>query len=200
MEFRNWKVFGTPLALLLTFFLSGIWHGASWGFVAWGTLHGIFLAISVFWKPYQMELYKRLGLQNTLLLKIWQIVFTFHLVCITWVFFRAATISEALYILKGSVTGFAGSVSRMISMQESLVKIIFPGQSQGDLLFILCLLAVTVIFSIIAQHEKLDASKDERFTRFLKIPLPVRCSLYAVLFYLLVFHGTGTQSFIYMQF
>jgi alginate O-acetyltransferase complex protein AlgI len=45
LRFRDWKIWGTILALLITFLVSGIWHGAAWTFVFWGLWHGIMLSL-----------------------------------------------------------------------------------------------------------------------------------------------------------
>lgn len=92
MQWRNSKTWGTASALLVTFIVSGIWHGASWGFVAWGLLHGIYLAVSVFYRPIQKRIHKKLGLEKTVILRVWQSVITFNLVCVAWIFFRANTL------------------------------------------------------------------------------------------------------------
>jgi D-alanyl-lipoteichoic acid acyltransferase DltB (MBOAT superfamily) len=99
MQFRTWRNLGTALALLITFLVSGIWHGASWCFVIWGALHGLYLAASVFYKPYQKRIHRRLGLENSRTQQVWQILVTFHLVCFAWIFFRAASVSDALYVV-----------------------------------------------------------------------------------------------------
>jgi D-alanyl-lipoteichoic acid acyltransferase DltB (MBOAT superfamily) len=80
---------GTALALMVTFLVSGIWHGASWGFVIWGLLHGSYLAASTYYRPYQKRLHKRLGIGKSRWLKWWQIFVTFNLVSFAWIFFRA---------------------------------------------------------------------------------------------------------------
>lgn len=91
--------YGTAAALLVTFFISGIWHGATGGFVVWGVLHGVYLASSVFYKPLQKKIHKRTGLHGTLLLRCWQIFITFNLLSFSWIFFRAATLADALKIV-----------------------------------------------------------------------------------------------------
>jgi D-alanyl-lipoteichoic acid acyltransferase DltB (MBOAT superfamily) len=99
MQWRNWKNWGTATALIVTFLICGIWHGASWGFVIWGGLHGLYMACSIFYKSYQKKLHKALGIEKTSALKTWQIFITFNLVSFTWVFFRANNLSDAYYIL-----------------------------------------------------------------------------------------------------
>jgi D-alanyl-lipoteichoic acid acyltransferase DltB (MBOAT superfamily) len=73
--------------IFITFFVSGIWHGANYTFVIWGALHGLFLIIE-----------KKLGLgsvSKNLFLKLLRILITFILVDLAWIFFRASNISDA---------------------------------------------------------------------------------------------------------
>lgn len=100
MQWRNWGNWGTATALIITFLISGIWHGASWGFVIWGGLHGLYLACSVFYKPYQKKLYKILRIDKNCYFNIWKIFVTFNLVSIAWIFFRSQSVSDAYYIFK----------------------------------------------------------------------------------------------------
>jgi alginate O-acetyltransferase complex protein AlgI len=110
MQWRNWKNRGTAAALIVAFLISGIWHGASWGFVIWGLLHGLYLACSVFYKPYQKKLHKAFSIEKTTFLKCWQIFLTFNLVSFAWIFFRAKSISDALYSIETIVmrSSFSG--------------------------------------------------------------------------------------------
>lgn len=74
MSWRNWGQPGTVAALIITFLISGIWHGATWGFVIWGILHGVYLAASTYYRPYQKRLYKMLGIDKSPWLKWWQVL------------------------------------------------------------------------------------------------------------------------------
>lgn len=80
----------TTFNIMITFALCGLWHGAGWTFVLWGCLHGIALAILVIWQKinYRMSLF--LG---------WFI--TINFINLSWVFFRANSIKEAVDIIKG---------------------------------------------------------------------------------------------------
>ena len=120
-DLGNW---GAAAALLVTFLVSGIWHGARWGFVVWGLLHGIYLAASVFYKPLQKRLHKRAGLQGTLMLKVWQTFVTFNLVSLAWVFFRADTIADAWYVVSHSWSSittalFTGNVADLLLPRQA---------------------------------------------------------------------------------
>jgi D-alanyl-lipoteichoic acid acyltransferase DltB (MBOAT superfamily) len=100
MQWRNWKNVGTAAALMATFLVSGIWHGASWGFVIWGGLHGLYMACSVFYKPFQKRLHKFLGIEKSRFLQVWQIFVTFNMVSFAWVFFRSKDLGESLLVMK----------------------------------------------------------------------------------------------------
>jgi alginate O-acetyltransferase complex protein AlgI len=82
-------------AVLVTMMLGGLWHGISWNFLFWGALHGLGLGIVFAWKrrrripsPYWWA--KLLGG-----------LVTFHFVCFTWIFFRAASLANAVAVLRG---------------------------------------------------------------------------------------------------
>jgi D-alanyl-lipoteichoic acid acyltransferase DltB (MBOAT superfamily) len=88
------------LNLLIVFTLSGLWHGANWTFVVWGALNGIYLAGSVLFGGARGWLLRQSGLDRVPLLHAgvrWAI--TFHLVLITWVFFRSTSLAQAFGVL-----------------------------------------------------------------------------------------------------
>jgi len=88
--------FRTYYNLMATFVLGGLWHGAGWTFVFWGTFHGIALATHRLWKSFGYTMNRYLA---------WFI--TFNFVNIAWVFFRAKEWEDAIKILKG-MFGFNG--------------------------------------------------------------------------------------------
>jgi D-alanyl-lipoteichoic acid acyltransferase DltB (MBOAT superfamily) len=114
MRWRNAGSTGTALALLVTFLVSGVWHGAGWGFVVWGLLHGLYMACSVFYRPYQKKWHQRFGLIRTRRLKLWQIFVTFNLVSFAWIFFRAGSFADALYVVS-HLLDFSGNQNLLFS-------------------------------------------------------------------------------------
>ena len=84
--------------LLLTFVISGLWHGASWTYVAWGALNGAYLIVGIWTQRHQQRLWRAVGLGESGA-AVANRLLTFGLMCIAWVFFRAASIDDALYIL-----------------------------------------------------------------------------------------------------
>jgi len=94
---------GTALALVATFLLSGLWHGSAWGFVVWGLLHGLYMASSVIFRTFRSRLASRFGLESRPgLHAAMQRTLTFALICLAWVFFRAPTLSSAWFMIKGT--------------------------------------------------------------------------------------------------
>ena len=82
--------------LLVTFVISGVWHGANWTFFFWGTLHGVLLCIE-----------KALGIGKqkfTGIIKFFHWAITFVLVCLAWILFRANNLSDAMMVIKGIFT------------------------------------------------------------------------------------------------
>jgi D-alanyl-lipoteichoic acid acyltransferase DltB (MBOAT superfamily) len=78
--------------LLIVFIVSGLWHGANWTFVIWGFMHGIFLILGTFIKLPRQK-FRAAGTASAQL-------FTFLLVCLSWIFFRANNLHDALTIYK----------------------------------------------------------------------------------------------------
>ncbi|MDQ3001286.1 MAG: MBOAT family protein [Fibrobacterota bacterium] len=90
----------THVNLLIVFLVSGLWHGANWTYVVWGGLNGVYLVASQLLAPARHRLGVLFGLDSRPGLAKWvNILVTFHLVLITWVFFRASDLSSAFAIL-----------------------------------------------------------------------------------------------------
>jgi D-alanyl-lipoteichoic acid acyltransferase DltB (MBOAT superfamily) len=86
--------------VLITFVISGLWHGANWTFVIWGALNGLYLVIGIVTAPWRDRLRAAAGLNGRpALARALQIATTFTLVSIAWVFFRARSVPEALLVL-----------------------------------------------------------------------------------------------------
>lgn len=88
------------ISLLITFLISGLWHGANWTFVIWGGLHGVYVVLNRFVEPVWTRLRAgRLANRFPSLLTGLSLLTTFGLVCFAWIFFRAATMNDAFYIV-----------------------------------------------------------------------------------------------------
>jgi alginate O-acetyltransferase complex protein AlgI len=98
--FRKYKLWGIALALIITFIISGIWHGAAITFMVWGLLQGIFLSIEALTGKKRTKFETRYNLKNNGLYTIIGICFTFILFAASLIIGRAESISDALIIYK----------------------------------------------------------------------------------------------------
>src|SRR3989338_8001602 len=88
----EWKTYRN---LFLVFLIGGLWHGASWMFVIWGSLHGLAIVVHRLRQKGAIEIPRFVA---------WFL--TFNFINITWVFFRAADMESALRVLKGMFLPF----------------------------------------------------------------------------------------------
>ncbi|MFD2570667.1 MBOAT family O-acyltransferase [Spirosoma soli] len=105
------------LNMMIVFLASGLWHGANWTYVIWGGLNGVYQILAVL----RDKLLARLGLlpvppqkvtspvhdtqaRKSPVRVVFNVLFTFVLIMLTWVFFRARTLSDALLILQRIAT------------------------------------------------------------------------------------------------
>jgi len=95
--------FRTLLALLITMFLGGLWHGAGWTFIIWGLFHGSLLIIYYWWVILTKPIKTLVVLKNTATYKASSILATFLLVSVGWVFFRASDLPTAFRIINGMI-------------------------------------------------------------------------------------------------
>jgi hypothetical protein len=84
---------------LVTFTLSGLWHGANWTFIIWGALNGIFQLVEKMSANLRSRFLLFSGLSKIpRIVRLFNILITFVLITITWVFFRADSLSGAMLI------------------------------------------------------------------------------------------------------
>ncbi len=98
----------TGLNKLIVFILTGLWHGASWTFVAWGLLHGLFIMLESYgvlkpekWKP-----------------RLLSRIYTLLVVCVAFVLFRAENFTHAWDILRAMFSGFGVTRSSMLGLHD----------------------------------------------------------------------------------
>lgn len=192
MQFRRWGNTGTAAALLLTFLACGIWHGAKWGFVAWGVLHGCYLAISVFYRPLRMRLQQRMMVRRGSLFKAWQVVVTFHLVCLAWIFFRSETLSDAVYVITQIPSGLGEQLLSLF--QGAGGRTLIMGRQSGlDLALNFVALGFMGLMGLLARRGGA--------TVLFRQPVVLRWGFYAGVTVVIILFGVfGEHRFIYFKF
>ncbi len=87
--------------IMVTFLISGLWHGAGMNFVAWGGLHGIYQVTGDMLKPVKTKFINRFKIDtNQFGYKLFQVIVTFILVDFAWIFFRADSFTKAVMMVK----------------------------------------------------------------------------------------------------
>ncbi|MBP5626911.1 MBOAT family protein [bacterium] len=99
--------------IMVTFLLSGLWHGANWTFIVWGGLHGLGLVAEKLLFP------AKEGPKSKAAKFIWALCTAF-LVLFGWLFFRAESIQQAAYIMQNA---FVGASSPLVYFREGFVSI-----------------------------------------------------------------------------
>jgi alginate O-acetyltransferase complex protein AlgI len=182
--------------LFITFLVSGLWHGARWTFVIWGALHGIYLIVALLSADARARVRSTLGLTRFPgLLARWQTSATFVLVTVAWVFFRAATIHDATYVLSHLTTGLPTQLSAVLSGA--------PG-ARAHLLFLdfersrLVLAVLAVVALMLVERQQRGGSLRGRLAL---APMPVRWAAYSAAVLTIMTLGVfGSAKFIYFQF
>lgn len=91
------------LNLMITFLVSGLWHGANWTFVLWGVTHGSYMIIENVCRRYIYD-----SKPNTWWSKTLNMIICFALVSFAWIFFRANNIQDAFEIIQKIVSDHNG--------------------------------------------------------------------------------------------
>ena len=161
------------LALMITMVLGGLWHGASWNFVIWGTLHGAFLVA-------ERALAQRFGDAAWVKTRVARGAFgalTFTLVCVAWVFFRANDLPHAAMVL-ASMLGAIPAAPVLSSVNVAQV--------------------VLVTSALIGCHIVLRERRLEDAARVL--PASLLTLAWSGMLFAIVLTQGGGDAFIYFQF
>lgn len=174
----------TAMNLLITFVISGLWHGANWTYVIWGGLNGIFLVIENYLRKFKI-LPK--GQPKTLFGKAVGIIITFCLINLTWIFFRANSISEAYYIITHLFTNFSESFAKSNFTRIKLGKY--------DVAVIGAMLLILISVEFLQRKYSIQGLINKQ-------PFMLRKAIYVGLLVLLLFFGMFDRDaqFIYFQF
>lgn len=177
---RNWGQWGVFLSLTLTFAALGAWHGAGWTFIIYGLIQGIIIFYETKTTPFRNKIRRWIGnpLFSTLSVLRTYLLFAFSLI-----FFRADSVSDALY--------YIGNISFNVHKSWKEINIGIPDHN--------CIVAGSALILILT-YEYFMGQKD-LLTALEKQSVTVRWSIYflmAILFFTL--GQFSSDSFIYLQF
>lgn len=169
----------TNINVMITFLTSGLWHGASWTFVLWGGIHGM---AQVFENVFTVKSKKKYVLDKVIL---WIIVFVF---CnLAWVFFRAESIGDALYVIGNAF----GNILHIDGYLHTNI-----GLSKRRLLFSLITIAIVAIYDYVSLKVdiiQIAASQNRLVVIVIEYMILTVIGAAALL-------GAGSNQFVYFQF
>ena len=163
--------------ILLTFILSGLWHGAGWTFLIWGFLHGLYVLI--------YDRFKRV-IGSTKRYRVLSWAITAVAICFAWIFFRAPSLADALLVIQkaSDLNGFT---------IDSINQVTTVSVQYGHFTMLFILLVTIYMFGIEKYSNPVLTNLNNRKVADIFI---FTTSLLLIIFYG-VFHKT---SFIYFQF
>lgn len=176
--------------LFIVLLICGLWHGANWTFIVWGGLHGIYLVFSAASQNIREKIHKAIGLDKVPRLHTYlKVTVTFLLVCFAWIFFRANSLTDALYIILHLFAGwkdiFRFDIFNSIPSWEPFrLELMIAVASIGVLILVHLLQRRGSVVQILSQK-----------------PTWVRWSVYySIILSILLFGNFGSKQFIYFQF
>ena len=177
-------------ANLVIFFVVGIWHGASWKYIAYGMYNGVIIAFSNLVEPLYNKALDKLHIRNNSKpWKLWMILRTFILVNIGWYFDMGTSLRAALTMIKQSVVSFSFS-------QFTDGSLLTLGLEARD--YVIILVGCIVVFIISVLKEKGINIRESIASK----NIVIRWTLYYVLILVIIMFGYtgGVQAFIYANF
>src|SRR5690606_2203761 len=171
----------TYFNLFLVFVVSGLWHGAAITFIIWGAIHGIIIVIdkALSKTPIQAN-------RKRLLLAVFYGLFTLVIVCFAWIFFRANSFSDSVYIVKHLLD--------FVPDYHNYYNLGLPKHE-----FILAIVVIGLLLIFDAIHRKYNSLRILNKTNVI-----IRCAVYTVIIYSIVIFGIygndSVSEFIYFQF
>jgi D-alanyl-lipoteichoic acid acyltransferase DltB (MBOAT superfamily) len=191
--------------LMVTFLLSGFWHGANWTFIVWGALHGIYEVVWLRTGQVREKLAHATRLDRSpRLQKAIAILVTFSLVDFAWIFFRANTLADALYIVTHLFSGYHSTNLTMLSEQifatlgnNLQLKILLPSLT-GLAVGLIVLIEILLLELIQWQQHRSGSSVEQLLA---DRPGWLRWGIYYGMIFNILLLGVFEQSaFIYFQF
>ncbi len=181
IKFRHYGISGTIIALLISFSLIGLWHGAKWTFVIFGAFHGIIISIETLTRKIRKSISKAIP---TWIFNPISVLTTFIIWCLSIIFFRANSLNDAVYIIT--------HLLKSIELKTSGYNMgLGPTETLTAIFFISFLMGVEIF-----------QAKGSIRTWIEKQPIWIRWTLYYGLIFCILIFGKieSSMEFVYFQF
>ena len=182
--------------LMITFFVSGLWHGADWSFVLWGAVHWVYQTVEGIFHIKNAPLPPKDGTfrvrSAAALKRCFKIIFMFILAIFAQIFFRAESVADAVHFIGHMFNGIQNPVAYI---NDGLLanNWIQGGRLSFGIRLILC---VVPLFIYDVCTERFDVIE-----RVSKLKKPIRISIYLlVIAFICFFRSVDGVSFVYFQF
>jgi D-alanyl-lipoteichoic acid acyltransferase DltB (MBOAT superfamily) len=179
------------LNIFITFTLSGLWHGAHWGMILWGSLNGFYLILGNWTQPLREKWVRKMGFSRYPTLRQGvQAAFVFFLFCFTFILFRTKNLSDAFYM----ITHLGVGLGDWEGIQSSYKSIFELGLNRNEFIYALLSIGFMEWVHKIEKQEKMRHLFSERLVW-------VRWPLYFTMVLFLIFFGEYQDHvFFYFQF
>ncbi|MDW3194044.1 MAG: MBOAT family O-acyltransferase [Cytophagales bacterium] len=183
--FRDHGKAGVMLGIFITFFLSGLWHGANWNYVVFGVLHGVILIYEFRTRKARKKLTKK---WNKLMVAYTSIFLTFLYATFTFIFFRSSSLGEAWVVIEQCFSGYSVHPSGIYEAIKSV------GMNKLDFLVALGSLVFLAFVTLLRRNEQ--------YLQFMHdYPVGAKWAIkLVILFGIIIFGVDGGDQFIYFQF
>ncbi len=188
------------LNIMITFMVSGLWHGANLTFIVWGALHGAVQVVETFahnaWAGLHGRNPKDKSYKKKGAVRLVSIVLVFLFATVAWVFFKADSVSDAMYVLTNMWHGIASPAAYI---KGGLQSIGINGKMVLHLVLVIGMLFVYDLTAYIASQRGSTI-----FTQFNRLPKAVRWIVCILVVDLMVIwfmqYGADSSSFVYFEF
>ncbi len=186
------ELFSSCFPILIVWLTTGIWHGASWNYVAWGLYYAAIMIAGTVFEPLCNKINTKLHINTeSFSWKLWQMTRTFILCCIGRVFFRANGLRAALHIFKSMFSG--------LSMKYLAGDAIFNyGLDWKNFVFVL--FAILILWAIDMLQERMHIREELRKQGIIFRWLIIFLGIFAVIIFGIYGPGYDASTFIYDQF
>jgi len=181
--------------IIITFIISGLWHGAKWNFIIWGLIHCIYYLFGVLTKDHRNKFYRSIRINNHIKNIIRKFI-TFNLISFAWIFFRSLDLTSAIGIIRkigGDLIYNYQKIIDNISMES--ITFSFQTVSETETIIFIGLMIIFMIIEKSKEGQKFIYSSNTNHIGIKELLI-----FDYLLIAILLFGNMGSEEFIYFNF
>ncbi|EKD94377.1 MAG: Membrane bound O-acyl transferase MBOAT family protein [uncultured bacterium] len=193
---KMWKWY---FNLFFVFLVSGLWHGANWTYIIWGSINGLFIIFSIWTKKLRLKIITITKLNQTgFFLKCLRVFITFSLICFSWIFFRAKNINDAFYIITHLTNGWGDILLRLKGVKQSPWFGATLALNQDQLVIVIISITLLIAVQIVQRTGEIKNYLNN-YSVYIRWPLWY-LSIFVLIFLGIQSNLITNDKFIYFQF